>query len=260
MPERAETRPNWPAWYGLAALGLALVVTAVISIFLVAILKGAGVTVTTDTSGVNILLTLVQDAALAGCAIWLAAHVERPRPSQFGLRPVPFLRGLKWGAIAFGIYFGFQLIYAAAVHPNEKQTTLHDLGAGKGVLVTLLIGLLVVGVAPVIEEFFFRGFFYTALRTQLPFLAAALIDGIVFGGVHATTGIQAVPPLIVLGFAFCVAYEATGSIFPGMVLHSLNNMVAFGIDKDGSWVVGAVVTMLVFVAVVTLPGRLRTLG
>ena len=65
--------------------------------------------------------------------------------------------------------------------------------------------------------------------------------------------------MIVLGFAFCVAYEATGSILPGIVLHSLNNMVAFGIDKDGSWAVGAGVASLVFLATVTLPGRSRTL-
>jgi membrane protease YdiL (CAAX protease family) len=259
MPERAETRPQWPAWYGVAALGLALVVTLIASGILVGILNAAGVTVDSNSSGLNLALTLVQDAALAGSAIWLAAHVARPRLSQFGVRAVPFLKGLKWGAIAFAIYFGFQLIYAAAVHPDEKQTTLKDLGAGHGAAVTVLIGILVVGVAPAIEEFFFRGFFYGALRTSMPFMAAAVIDGIVFGGVHATTGIQAVPPLIVLGFAFCVAYEATGSILPGIVLHSLNNMVAFGIDKDGSWAVGAVVASLVFLATVTLPGRSRTL-
>ena len=259
MPERAETRPQWPAWYGVAALGLALIVTLIASAFLVGILKAAGVTVNSNSSGLNLALTLVQDVALAGCAVWLAAHVARPRLSQFGVRAVPFLRGLKWGAIAFAIYFGFQLIYAAAVHPDEKQTTLKDLGAGHGAASTLLIGILVVGVAPAIEEFFFRGFFYGALRTSMPFLTAAVIDGLVFGGVHATTGIQAVPPLIALGFAFCIAYEATGSILPGIVLHALNNMVAFGIDKDGSWAVGAAVASLVFVATVTLPGRSRSL-
>ena len=260
MPERAEIRPSWPAWYGLAALGLALVIAIVASGIMLALLAAAGVDTSTDSPGVNLAATLVQDVALVGSALWLAAKVAPPRLWQFGVRPVPIGRGLKWGAIAFAIYFGFQLIYAAAVHPDEKQTTLKDLGAGHGLATTILIGVLVVGVAPAIEEFFFRGFFYGALRTRYSFLIAAVIDGLVFGAVHAPTGIQAVPPLIVLGIAFCVAFEATGSILPGIVLHSLNNMVAFGVDTDGSWAVGAVVSAAVVLACVTLPGRWRNLN
>jgi hypothetical protein len=260
MLEREETRPNWPAWYGLAALGIALIIAVFASAILFAILKAGGAHISSDSPGVNLIATLIQDAALAGSAIWLASQVSRPRPWQFGLRGVPFLRALKWAAIAVGIYLGFQILYVAAVHPDQQQTTLEDLGAGNGALITALIGVLVVGVAPAVEEFFFRGFFYGALRTRFPFLAAALIDGLVFGAVHAPTGVDAVPPLIALGFAFCLLYEATGSIIPGIVLHSLNNMIAFGSDKDGSWAVGAVTAVLVVTACVTLPRRSRTVS
>ena len=258
--ERDETRPAWPAWYGIAALGLALVVTVLASGVVLGILQVLGANVKSDSPGVNLAATLIQDGALAGCALFLAAQVARPRGWQFGLRSVSLGRGLKWGGIAFAIYFGFQLIYVAAVHPHEEQTTLKDLGAGNGPLMTVLIGLMVVGLAPAIEEFFFRGFFYGALRNHFGFLAAASLDALVFGAVHAPTGIQAVPPLMALGFAFCLAYEATGSIIPGIILHSLNNMVAFGTDKDGSWAVGAISVVLVLVACVTVPGRSRTLS
>jgi uncharacterized protein len=232
---------------------MALVIAVMASGILLAILKAGGVNVDANSPGVNVGATLIQDGVLVGCALWLAAQVSRPRAWQFGLRGTPFWRGVKWAAIAFAIYFTFQLIYAAAVHPDEKQTTLQDLGAGSGGAVTVLIGILVVGVAPVAEEFFFRGFFYGALRTRFTFLSAALIDGVVFGAVHAPTGVQAVPPLIVLGFAFCVAYEATGSILPCIVLHALNNMIAFGADKDGSWPVSGAVAGLVIASCVVLP-------
>jgi membrane protease YdiL (CAAX protease family) len=259
MPVSEETRPNWPAWYGLAALGMALVVAIVGSGILFTILKLAGADFDTDAPGVNIVATLIQDGALAGCAIWLAAKITKPTAAQFGLRGTPFLRGLKWAAIAFAIYFVFQLVYVAAVHPDQKQTTLEDLGAGNGAAMTILIGVLVVGVAPAVEEFFFRGFFYGALRTRFTFLAAAAIDGLVFGAIHAPTGIEAVPPLIILGFAFCIAYEATGSILPGICLHALNNMVAFGADKQGDWAVAGITAAVVLGACVTLPGRSRNL-
>jgi membrane protease YdiL (CAAX protease family) len=260
MLEQGEIRPRWPAWYGLAALGMALVIAVMSSGILFALLRAAGANVDADSPGVSIVATLIQDFALAGSAIWLASQVSPPRLWQFGVRATPFLRGLKWGAIAFAIYFGFQILYVALVHPDQKQTTLQDLGVGKGPAVTLLIGILVVAVAPAVEEFFFRGFFYGALRTRFPFIAAALIDGVVFGAVHAPTGIEAVPPLIALGFAFCVAFEATGSILPGIVLHALNNMIAFGSDKDGSWAVGAAMAGLVVCACVAVPRTSRTLN
>jgi membrane protease YdiL (CAAX protease family) len=258
MLEDEQTRPKWPAWYGFAALGMALILTVFGGGLFFAILSAA-TGVKSDDSGVTIALTFVQDIALAGSAVWLASQVRRPRPWDFGLRGTPFLRGLKWAAIAFAIYFAFNLIYVAAVHPDTEQTTLKDLGAGNGALITAFIGVLVVGIAPFVEEFFFRGFFYGALRTQLPFLGAALVDGVVFGAIHAPTGVDAVPPLIALGFALCVAYEATGSILPGVALHALNNMLAFGSDKDGNWAVAGITAALVLTACVTLPSRLRTI-
>jgi membrane protease YdiL (CAAX protease family) len=248
-----DVRPKWPAWYGLAALGLALVLAVVAGGILFAVLKVSGVKVTNNSPGFTIGATVIQDALLAGCAIALAAQVARPRSEQFGVRGTRLGAAIKWALIAAGIYLAFQILYAAAIHPDEKQSTLEDLGAGNGAAWTVLIGVLVVGVAPFVEEFFFRGFFYGALRTRFSFLAAAAIDGLVFGAIHAPTGIQAVPPLIALGFAFCLAYEATGSILPGVVLHALNNMVAFGADKDGSWAVGGVVAGLIVVSCIALP-------
>jgi membrane protease YdiL (CAAX protease family) len=259
MLETEPRSPNWPAWYGFAALGLALAVTIVAGGILFAILSAA-TGIKSDDPGVNIGFTLVQDAALAGCAIWLAAQAGPPHPWQFGLRGTRFLRGFKWGAIAFVIYFVFQLVYVAAVSPDQEQTTLKDLGAGNGAVITILIGVLVVGVAPFVEEFFFRGFFYGSLRTQFSFLGAAALNGLVFGAIHAPTGIEAVPPLMALGFALCVAYEATGSILPGVILHTLNNTIAFGSDKDGSWAVAGVAAVVVVTAVVTLPRTSRTLS
>jgi membrane protease YdiL (CAAX protease family) len=234
---------------------MALVIAVIGSGILLAVVQATGAHVKADSPGVTIGATLIQDGVLVGCALWLAARVAPPRPWQFGLRGTSLRRGLKWGLIALAIYLGFQLLYTAAVHPNQKQTTLQDLGAGTSPVVTFVIGVLVVGVAPLAEEFFFRGFFYGALRTRFSFAAAAVIDGVVFGAVHAPTGVQAVPPLIALGIAFCVVYEATGSIIPCVILHALNNMVAFGVDKDGSWPVAGGVAGAVIAACILVPAR-----
>ena len=56
---------------------------------------------------------------------------------------------------------------------------------------------------------------FGGLRERLPRLAAALISGLIFGALHAITGLSAVPPLIVFGFILALLYEKTGSIVPG---------------------------------------------
>jgi membrane protease YdiL (CAAX protease family) len=80
--------------------------------------------------------------------------------------------------------------------------------------------------APISEETCFRGMLYGGLRERLPKIPAALIVGLIFGGLHALTGVSAVPPLMVFGFLLCLLYEKTGSIVPGILLHMLNNSVA----------------------------------
>jgi membrane protease YdiL (CAAX protease family) len=67
---------------------------------------------------------------------------------------------------------------------------------------------------------------FGGLREKLPRIVAALLCGLIFGALHALTGITAVPPLIVFGFLLALLYERTGSILPGMILHMLNNIVA----------------------------------
>jgi membrane protease YdiL (CAAX protease family) len=127
---------------------------------------------------------------------------------------------LKWMAAAVGAYLFAAFVYTTFVgQPHQK-----DIAEGFGAVPVQV--LLIVIAAPIGEEVCFRGMLFGGLRERLPRLAAALISAIVFGGLHALTGISAVPPLIVFGFVLALLYEKTGSIIPGILLHMLNNSVA----------------------------------
>ena len=85
-----------------------------------------------------------------------------------------------------------------------------DLGADDGTFGLIAAGFMIICVAPFAEEFFFRGFFYGALRTRFSVCLAALIDGLLFGLIHfegGADGLLIVPPLAVLGIMFCLVYE-----------------------------------------------------
>ena len=66
-------------------------------------------------------------------------------------------------------------------------------------------------IAPIVEEFFFRGFFFGALRNWHGVWPAALITGVVFGCIHVGSApIGFLVPLAFLGFILCLVYAEDG--------------------------------------------------
>jgi membrane protease YdiL (CAAX protease family) len=127
---------------------------------------------------------------------------------------------LKWMAAAIVVYLAFGVLYSQLIVVPHQE----DIAKGFGALPIQII--LIVFAAPISEELCFRGMLFGGLREKLPRIGAALLSGLVFGGLHALTGVTAVPPLIVFGVLLALLYEKTGSILPGIILHMLNNAVA----------------------------------
>lgn len=163
-------------------------------------------------TALGFLLVPIAVAAVQGADLGQALRqlgLRRFRPSA-----------LKWMAAAIGAYLLFSFAYVALFGPPHQE----DVAEGFG---TVPVQILLIAIAaPISEETCFRGMLFGGLRTRLPRLAAALLSGLVFGALHATTGVSAVPPLIVFGFVLALLYERTGSIVPGILLHMLNNSVA----------------------------------
>jgi len=120
-------------------------------------------------------------------------------------------------AIAYLVLLG---LYSLLILEPEQEDIAESFGPVP--VQVLLIAI----AAPFSEELCFRGMLFGGLRERLSTVPAALIAGLVFGLLHAFTGLSAVPPLAILGVIFCLLYEKTGSIVPGILLHALNNSVA----------------------------------
>jgi membrane protease YdiL (CAAX protease family) len=152
----------------------------------------------------------------------LAALVPlyRSRPftrRDLGLRPTKGPAAVGWGLLAVIAYFGIAIVWSAAVigHPTGPVPQLHEGGAA-----TILTGLAIAVCAPVVEEIFFRGLLYRALRNRLNWLVAALIVGVLFGAVHASTyPLDTLPIKAAFGVIACLLYERTGSLYPCIALH-----------------------------------------
>jgi hypothetical protein len=256
LPAGLDPEPRWPAWYALAGFFGAFFVTLVL-VGIVAGVTGTGPEDETPTF--TIVATLIQSVAFMGTALLLAALTLKPKAWHFGLRPTRFWPAVGWAALGIFTFYVLAAIYAAAVQPDVEQDITEALGADEGTLGLVAAGFMVIAVAPVAEEFFFRGFFYRALRTRFGVLLAATIDGLVFGLVHfeGSDAALLLPPLAALGFIFCLIYEQTGSLYPVIALHAINNSVAFAVQADGE-AVSAVLGPLMVAACAIVPALWRT--
>ncbi|MBV9213895.1 MAG: CPBP family intramembrane metalloprotease [Actinobacteria bacterium] len=260
LPEGASPYPGWPAWYGPAAMGLGLGASFVLIVIFGIIAGIVGGHPHTSSPAFVQIATLVQDAVFVGAALVLAARTARPRTWQFGLGGARFWSTIGWMALAYVGFVIFEIVYSAAIKPSGKQNIVQELGARHSTLALVTGAVLVIVIAPVAEEFFFRGFFYRSLRTRMGVVPSAVIVGVVFGAIHYDSPKTALilPVLGVLGFIFCLVYERTGTLFSTIGLHAINNSLAYGVETHRGGVAAIVLAVLLsgcLVAARTLPSR-----
>jgi membrane protease YdiL (CAAX protease family) len=240
---RLEPATPWPAWTAfvglLAGFGMAFVGAALISAIGVAV---GGGQLDNPPPAVVIAATVFQDVALVGTAVLLSRTTSARGPWHFGLRPPRrVLVAVGWLVAAYVAFLAFTaawlgVMQALGVHVSNQDDLPKELGADDSTLALVVVAVLVTVVAPIAEEVFFRGFFFTALRNWKGVGVAAAITGVVFGGIHAgSSPVAYLVPLGMLGVLLCLLYWRTGSLFPCIALHAINNSVAFGVSQHWSW-------------------------
>ena len=262
---RRSPDTDWPWWTAPLALfgGVALAAIAGLLVDIPAAVLGVDVTSSHLPGGLVIADTVLQDAAFVAAAIFCAQLGGRTvNAAQFGLRPP----AAGWGRVTMQIalvgaaYLVFSAIWGSAFHA-EKEKLLEQLGTGENTSLLLLSAALTCVIAPVSEEFLFRGYIFTALRNWRGTLPAALITGALFGGVHAGSAPAVdLVPLAGLGFGLCLLYRWTGSLYPCIVVHSLNNSLAFGALEEWEWWQIAVLMISALVLIGLLALALRRAG
>jgi uncharacterized protein len=237
LPEGLARGPRWPVWTAPAALlaGFALALFGAVVIAGVAAAFGADIE--DPPPGVLIGGTIFQDASLILSALLFARLSSgRPRPWHFGLRATRFGPALGWATLGWVLFFLFSATWAAALGIDERDELPSELGADESTVALVAVAFLVCALAPVAEEFFFRGFFFGALRHWKGPGVAAIATGIVFGVIHLGSSPPAfLVPLMAFGVVLCLIYWKTGSLYPCIVLHALNNCLAFGVSQEWQW-------------------------
>ncbi|NTW97864.1 MAG: CPBP family intramembrane metalloprotease [Oscillochloris sp.] len=171
-------------------------------------------------SGVGFYLALLLGMYLFGArrAGWAALGVRATSWVNIALVPLLFIVGfasvVALNLLVMQVLGSFENPQVDAIS-GGKAMSLGELGAGM-----LLIAVLV----PVIEEMFFRGMLYPLLRRRLPAALAIAVNAAIFSVVHMIP--MLIPGLFVVGLILAFLRERSGSIWPGVLYHAMQNGLA----------------------------------
>ena len=79
--------------------------------------------------------------------------------------------------------------------------------------------------APFVEEVFFRGFLFQGFRQKYGWTNAMLVSSAVFAAAHLDLAVLI--PTFIMGCVLAYVYHKSNSVWPGVILHSLNNAFGF---------------------------------
>ena len=242
VSRRGPAPNDWPVWSGFVVLFAALLIAAFggLIVDIPALLLGVKISSEHTPPGLEFADTVVQDIAFVLTAVLFAQIGGRKvRSWQFGYRPTNARRAARLTVTTIIVFLVFSVVWEAALNVTEKDTKLLEaLGTNETTVLLVLSALLTTVIAPICEETLFRGYIFGALSKWRGWLPAAVMTGILFGGVHfGSAPVEDLVPLGVLGFALCLLYRRTGSLYPCIALHSLNNSFAFGeLEHWGWWI------------------------
>lgn len=161
---------------------------------------------------------------------WWPRLWSLPQPPGFGLCQ-PSTPTFYLAAVALGLVLpplgGLITQWLAHGHPVTQN--VEQLGHSATPGLRMALALMVVSIGPLVEEVLFRGALLSALLRRLPVGWAVAACVLLFGVVHLP-GLHfkwyALPDLMLLALALCWLRLKSGSLWPAVLAHGVNNAVA----------------------------------
>jgi membrane protease YdiL (CAAX protease family) len=161
--------------------------------------------------------------AILALARWRGGAEWRP---LVGLMPMAWRLDdkLLW-VIAAGALIYSVAATAALGYLYPKSQSWFEIPSDKKA--ALMLFVLAVVLAPITEEFLFRGWIYTSLRFTFGLWPALLASAALFGLAHYEGTHLYALAVFPVGLALAAIRERSGSVKGSMLFHAVNNLLAF---------------------------------
>ena len=127
--------------------------------------------------------------------------------------------------VAGCLIFSYEFILFSEYHSRTVVENLSEFENWKEFRFLLALFLTAVIVGPVLEEFVIRGAFISSLLTRLSPSIAVLVQSVVWSSLHfSQENYLILVDLFVFGVVLGVLRVKSGSIFPGLISHSVVNL------------------------------------
>jgi membrane protease YdiL (CAAX protease family) len=182
----------------------------------------------------SLLLTGGQEAFMFFGVLWWMRATGNGGIERMGLRRGQF----SAGDVGVGVGMGIVLLVTSVIitlitrsivisvtgHTPRSSSNFDRYLPGNWIYVGAVMAVLV---APIAEEFLFRGFLFQGLRRRWSFWPAALVSATLFAILHQ----QAIrlPELIVAGVILAWVYESRRTLTASILTHFTLNLIAVGI-------------------------------
>jgi len=172
---------------------------------------------------------------IAGITIFYFVMVKyREKLSSLGIASAGFYRNVLSGITAYVFILPIliavlilSMLYLNAIGYKFPAQPVFDMFLEeKRSNVVLFLTVFVAILGPIIEEIFFRGFLYSAVRKRFGVLSGVLLSAALFSMLH--TNVTGFAPIIILGILMAFLYETTGSLVAPMAVHIIHNSIIVG--------------------------------
>jgi membrane protease YdiL (CAAX protease family) len=179
--------------------------------------------------------TIILDSVVLFVIIWFLRKVHRRKLASLGLVRENLTRNIFYGACGYIAVMPVVFIIGILVYvllnifklTPPPQPIVELFLMEKNTALVFGSSIIAAFFGPVIEEIFFRGVMYNAVKRKLGVFRGILITSVLFSFLHThafSYFLVGFIPIAILGAALAYLYEKTGSLIPSITLHILNNV------------------------------------